>query len=177
MITFCKGSRSIKKDDQKYQNVENSAREIPKSGGSQRGIINTKLSTDDSRPVKVSNCVMPNVNTEILALMFGPSLGGKDPIRTTQPFSGHIAASIKNLLEGPDNGLELADRPKEGANANMAKFFLKEAILAQNQIDEWNSAKYKKELLHCGDFSKELETRKLQKDYSGSVLSLNSKYS
>jgi hypothetical protein len=177
MITFCKGCRSNKKDDQKYRNVENSAPEIPKSRGSQCGIILTKSSSDDSRPVVGSNCVIPTVKTEILASMFGPSPGGKDPIRSTEPFGGHIAASIKNLLEGPQNGLELADRPKEGANANMAKFFLKEAILAQNQIDEWNSAKYKKELLHCGDFSKELETRKLQKDYSGSVLSLNSKYS
>jgi hypothetical protein len=124
-----------------------------------------------------SNRVIPTVKTEILASMFGSSLGGKDPIRSTQPLGGNIAGSFKNLVEGPHNGPELADRPQEGANADMANFFLKEAILAQNQIDEWNSAKYKKELLHRGDFSKELETRKLQKDYSGSVISLNSKYS
>ena len=109
--------------------------------------------------------------------MFGPILGTKNSLRSTQLLGGPIAGSIKNLVGGLPNSPELADRPKEGAHANMANFFLKEAILAQNQIDEWNSAKYKKELLHCGDWSKELGTRKLQKDYSDSVLFLNSKYS
>jgi hypothetical protein len=177
MMSFCKSGGPIKKDDQKYQHVENSAREIPKYRGSQCGIFLTKLSPDDNRPVVGSNREIPTVNTERLSTMFGPILGTKNSLRSTQLLGGPIAGSIKNLVGGLPNSPELADRPKEGAHANMANFFLKEAILAQNQIDEWNSAKYKKELLHCGDWSKELGTRKLQKDYSDSVLFLNSKYS